>query len=92
MGPIAKQILAYLSRNPEAQDTLEGIAGWWLMEERIRESLVETQSALDDLAAARLVVVRKGADGKGYYQINPERVAEVQAFCGSQGKMGSEKR
>src|SRR5918911_1556857 len=30
MEQIAYNILAYLAENPDAQDTMEGIIGWWL--------------------------------------------------------------
>jgi hypothetical protein len=33
---VATQILDYLKERPEAMDTLEGIAEWWLMRQRIR--------------------------------------------------------
>ena len=33
---VAKDILAYLAEHPQAMDTLEGIAEWWLMRQHIR--------------------------------------------------------
>jgi hypothetical protein len=31
--------MTYLAEHPEAMDTIEGIAEWWLMRQRIRVSL-----------------------------------------------------
>jgi hypothetical protein len=33
---VAAEILEYLKERPHAMDTLEGIAEWWLMRQRIR--------------------------------------------------------
>ena len=70
--PMAQQILAYLSRHPGAQDTVEGIAGWWLLEEKIWSSLTETQMVLDQLVEAKLVTKRTALDGKCYYRTAPK--------------------
>lgn len=34
-----RAVVAYLDENPEAMDTLEGIAEWWVMRQRIRTSV-----------------------------------------------------
>ena len=34
-----RAVVAYLAENPEAMDTLEGIAEWWVMRQRIRVSV-----------------------------------------------------
>jgi uncharacterized lipoprotein YddW (UPF0748 family) len=69
LTPTAQQILAYLTRHPNAQDTVEGIAAWWLLEENIRSSITETQMALDQLVAANLVVEQTSPDGKCFYRV-----------------------
>jgi Fe2+ or Zn2+ uptake regulation protein len=36
---IAEAILDYLAEHPEAMDTPEGIAGWWLERQQVRVSV-----------------------------------------------------
>jgi hypothetical protein len=76
LSPVAREILAYLRRCPRANDTVEGINEWWLLEQRIRSSVVETQAALEQLIERRLVVGRRGRDGRLRYseQVRRQRV------------------
>jgi DNA-binding MarR family transcriptional regulator len=73
LGPVALQILAYLSSHREAQDTVEGIAEWWLLEKRIRHDIPEVKQALAELAAHGLVLERRGRDGRIHYLLNPRK-------------------
>jgi hypothetical protein len=36
---LRRAVIGYLEENPEAMDTLEGIAEWWVMRQRIRTSV-----------------------------------------------------
>lgn len=66
---IAEQILRYLEANPEASDTLEGVAKWWLMRQRLTESIVLVQGALKVLEDKGLVVERRNVDGGLLYMV-----------------------
>lgn len=33
---LARRVLSYLAEHPQATDTLEGIAEWWVMREQVR--------------------------------------------------------
>lgn len=46
---IAHEILAYLVEHPEAQDTLEGIVQWWLLERKIKYQEILVKEALTKL-------------------------------------------
>ncbi|MCI0539578.1 MAG: hypothetical protein L0Z50_30580 [Verrucomicrobiales bacterium] len=70
LRPFARDILAYLSEHPGAQDTLEGIVEWWLLERRIQRVTREVKTTLDDLVARALVTARHGLDGRVYYKAN----------------------
>ena len=48
-GSLAYEILKYLVRHPQAQDTVEGIVEWWLMEQRIVNASAEVKVALAEL-------------------------------------------
>ena len=71
------QLLDYLMRNPHATDTLEGIAQWWLLEERIHRSIVVIRAALAEMAAKKFILVRQSADGRAHYRLNSKKKAEI---------------
>ena len=78
--PITDQILAYLVKHPEAQDTLEGITEWWLLEQQIRYAVAEVDGALHNLVADDLLVTRQCADGRTYYGLNRAKDREVRRY------------
>ena len=47
---ISRKILDYLTKHPNAGDTLEGITMWWLEFERIDRSVDEIAEILDQMA------------------------------------------
>jgi Fe2+ or Zn2+ uptake regulation protein len=54
----------YLAEHPEAMDTAEGIAEWWLMQERIRvdvEALIRTLQRLTDQGVLEKIGIGDGA-------------------------------
>ena len=80
MSQIAAAILAYLAEHPKAQDTLEGIVEWWLLEQEIKRRTVMVQEALAELLAKGLVVERKGRDGRMHYRLNRRKRQEITAL------------
>ena len=44
---IAKDILSYFLRNPQAADDLEGVARWRLLNQTVHRDVEETSRALD---------------------------------------------
>jgi hypothetical protein len=79
ISQIAAAILAYLAEHPKAQDTLEGIVEWWLLEQEIKRRTAMVQEALTELLAKGLVVERKGRDGRMHYRLNGHKRREIAA-------------
>lgn len=52
---IARMILDYLRKNPDANDTLEGISKWWLKLEKTDIAVDEVSTALDSLIKEGLI-------------------------------------
>ena len=50
-----RAVLDYLSKNPDAMDTLDGIAEWWVMRQRIDTSVSSLSRVLRRLIAEGLV-------------------------------------
>jgi len=77
------KILAYLMDNPEAQDTLEGIVAWWLLQQDIKRNVELVRKAVDGLLYKGFVLERQRANRK-YYQVNRERLSEISAIIETQ--------
>jgi len=74
---VAYGILEYLNDNPNAQDTLEGIVEWWLLERTVRQQTLAVEEALSMLVAERLVLARKGIDSRTHYKLNGRRRRKI---------------
>lgn len=68
LSKVAREILAYLKRNPEACDTLVGITRWWLMKQRIEAAANAVQQALDELVKLELVLRNEVPHGPVTYR------------------------
>jgi hypothetical protein len=66
--------------HPKAQDTLEGIVEWWLLEQEIRRSTALVNAALSELISQGLVLEHRGKDGRIHYRINRRKVARIRAL------------
>lgn len=74
---IAVDILCYLSKNPEAKDTLEGIVDWWLLQQEIERKVANVKKVLDELVREELVLEIQSRDNNKYYRINPEKYNQI---------------
>lgn len=73
------QILAYLHANPEAQDTLEGIVEWWLLDQKISRQTERVKQALAELIERGLIVARIGTDSRVHYGIERNKLEEIKS-------------
>jgi hypothetical protein len=64
---IAKAILEYLRDQPGSGDTVEGISKWWIMSQRIKESIEVVRVVLEELGRKGLIYERSTADGSIVY-------------------------
>lgn len=60
-------ILEYVRRNPEAADTLRGVADWWLPAEHRGTSAAVLEQALEQLVALGLIARKQLPDGTILY-------------------------
>jgi DNA-binding transcriptional regulator PaaX len=77
---VGKFILGFLLKNPDAEDTLEGIVEWWLMRERIEYETGRVRAALEDLVEKGFVLERKRSGSDMRYRLNERKVREVQSY------------
>lgn len=62
-----------MSQLPRLVDTVEGIAEWWQLEQRIRRGITEVKKALEGLVAQGMVLERTDRDGRVHYRVNPRK-------------------
>lgn len=74
---VSNSILAYLAKHPDAQDTVEGITDWWLLQRRIEVESSLVQQALLELTENRLILKRKGRDARIRYRLNKSKLREI---------------
>jgi len=74
---IGIQILAYLVEHPEAQDTVDGIVEWWLLEREIKFQTARVKEVLCELVAKGLIIEQKGNGSKVRYLVNQSRFEEI---------------
>jgi hypothetical protein len=53
---IARDILAYLAEHPDAQDTLDGIVQWWLLDRKIKYQKALVKEAIAELVQKGFVL------------------------------------
>lgn len=84
---LAGEVLRYLDRHPHAADTIEGIAQWWITQQRLEDSRAQVQAALDRLQAQGLIEVVPAAGGRHRYRLRPSGTA-AGAGAGEGGQGG----
>lgn len=72
---LAREILSYLREQPHSGDSVEGISRWWVMRQRISDSIHTVRQVLEHLQRVGLIAERRMADGRSVYfaSTNPNR-------------------
>jgi len=68
---MAQAILAYLAEHPQAMDSVEGIAQWWIMRQQIRVNVKTLARVLRGLAE-RGLLEELGDEGQRRYRLKAE--------------------
>jgi Fe2+ or Zn2+ uptake regulation protein len=80
---VARSVLTYLSTHRDAQDTLEGIVEWWLVEQRIVEQTATVRETLDELVSAGLLAAREDSAARIIYRLDPRQLERILAYLES---------
>ncbi len=78
---LRRQILSYLLHHPDAQDTVDGIRQWWLLDELIRTSLQEVEAALSCLVEEGWLMRVRRIDSTECYKVNERKREEIASFA-----------
>ena len=64
---VAREISRYLEEHPNAADSVEGIAEWWLLRQRFDDTVGLVQQAIESLVKQGQVEKVVGHSGKVIY-------------------------
>ena len=81
----ACEILSYLAEYSRAQDTLDNIIEWWLLERSVKYQIAKVRDALAALVRDGLVLEHKKQNLPTRYGVNWDRVAEIRAILKKAG-------
>src|SRR5438132_14207439 len=76
----ARAILRYLETHPEAKDTVEGIAQWWLLHEWHEPLRVHVERAVSWLCSQGLILEIRRPGVPPYYQRHPQQREAITEF------------
>jgi hypothetical protein len=77
VADIAREILRYLDHNPEAKDTLDGIAQWWLRRKQDKPVLGDVEGAVSWLCSRGLLLETCRPGVPPYYRLNPQQLEAI---------------
>jgi hypothetical protein len=83
---VAREVLSYFVRHPQATDTMEGIARWRLLDELARRTVDETGAALKWLVARGFLVEISPSASPLLYHLNHTKIGAAQKFVGLRRK------
>jgi hypothetical protein len=77
---ICYYILAYLSDNPDAGDTFDGIVEWWFLNQQIKFETRNVSKAVARLISEELIVEHEESDSRVIYRLNRSKEAAIRAM------------
>ena len=76
------EVIRYFLHNREAADTLEGIARWRLIEEKVQRSVSEVDQALDWLVARGFLLERSRRGSAPIFRLNRRKATQAERLVG----------
>lgn len=67
----ALEILDYLARHPDAEDTIDGILHWWVLDACIRKWTPKIAETVTQLVERGFLEERTSAEGRIFYRLAP---------------------
>jgi hypothetical protein len=67
----APEILDYLARHPDAQDTLDGILHWWVLDSCVKKWAPKVSETVAKLVEQGFLEEKPSSDGKIFYHVSP---------------------
>jgi hypothetical protein len=74
----APEILDYLARHPDAQDTLDGILHWWVLDAYLKKWTPKIEETVMQLVEQGFLEEKPSPDGQTFYHVSPRYLATLQ--------------
>jgi hypothetical protein len=74
----ASEILDYLARHPDAQDTMDGILHWWVLDAYIQKWAPKIAKTVAQLVEQGFLEQKRSADGNVFYRVSAHHLAALQ--------------
>jgi hypothetical protein len=74
----ASEILDYLARHPEAQDTLDGILHWWVLDSCVKRWAPRIADTVAKLVEEGFLQEKRSSDGQTFYHVSPRYLSTLQ--------------
>jgi hypothetical protein len=74
----APEILDYLASHPEAQDTLDGILHWWVLDSCVKKWAPKVPETVAKLVEQGFLEEKRSPDGQTFYHVSPHYLATLQ--------------
>ncbi|MDO9712910.1 hypothetical protein [Paracraurococcus lichenis] len=71
---LKREVLGFLDAHPDAADTLEGIAQWWILHQRFLRALPALGTVLEELERTGEMERVRSLDGRPLWRAGPTRV------------------
>jgi len=76
---IAQLLLTYMQNNPSAKHTAEGIARWWILQQKFEDEVEVIERVIKCLTDEGIIEKIEFSDGDAHYQYNPDKAKITQA-------------
>jgi len=73
----APEILDYLAKHPDAQDTIDGILHWWVLDAYIQKWAPKIAETVAQLVEGGFLEQKRSADGNVFYHVSPHYLATL---------------
>ena len=77
VSPVMNEILGYLVQHPDAKDTMDGIARWWLPPNDQGWKREQVQSAIDELVACGWITRRETTASQVVYGLEKQHLLTI---------------
>src|SRR5436309_4324707 len=74
----APEILDYLASHPDAQDTVDGILHWWVLDACVRKWAPKIAETVAQLVEQGFLEQKRSADGNVFYHVSPSYLSTLQ--------------